>query len=743
MAAYNSVRRAKPAHQPLCRLERGGRLRLSGQSPTIEYIESLVQQGAYPAAEAACRAAIEKSPTEHKAWAWLGMLQLAQGRLAEGEAPLRRAIELHPHDARYFNTLCLALRGQNKMAEAEQIAHKALALVDSAEHWVNLGNCLFDQQKWTGAVAAYEQALARNPNDHESWRNMGAAEQSLGRLDRAQAALDRSLTIAPTDVNTQIRYALLQVQRGEIARGIHFAKSVLTQMPDLVPAWLLLGNAERLRDNLAEAEAAYREAVKRAPRDHDSRYNLGLVLLQRAQFFEAEAWMRQLVMENQNDADAWMVLGGSMHAQARMTEAIDAMRRSVAIRPNPTVHSKLVVALHYDINQLPEQILREHQTWDAVHARPLLPPTPPVARPTAGRKLRLGFSALDFCGGPSGCLGLRALECLDKNACSIVCYSDRVAEDEYTDRFRAVADTWHVSMSWPDEQLVEQIRQDEIDVMFDMAAHVGRRLLAFARKPAPLQITWLGYTGTTGMAAMDGILADRFHIRPGEEAWYSETVMRMPHDYACYGASPKAPPVAPLPAKANGFVTFGSFNNPAKYSRQTLDAWSSILRRVPGSRLFLKYGGLNQPDAHQWMRGEFTRRGIAADRILLEGWSTNLDTMGQYGLLDLALDTQPYSGGLTTCEALWMGVPVICCPGRGFATRHATSHVTNAGLGQFVTDNMDQYVDKAVEWAGRIDDLAALRSTMRAQVAASPLCDGPGYARDLLTLLQEAFAAKC
>jgi protein O-GlcNAc transferase len=163
---------------------------------------------------------------------------------------------------------------------------------------------------------------------------------------------------------------------------------------------------------------------------------------------------------------------------------------------------------------------------------------------------------------------------------------------------------------------------------------------------------------------------------------------------------------------------------------------------VPGSRLFLKYGGLNQRDAHQWLRGEFTRRGIAADRIAMEGWSPNLDTMAQYGHVDLALDTQPYSGGLTTCEALWMGVPVICCPGRGFATRHSTSHVTNAGFGQFVSENMDQYVDKAVEWAGRIDELAVLRSTMRQQVAASPLCDGSGFARDLLALVRDAYEAK-
>jgi protein O-GlcNAc transferase len=668
---------------------------------------------------------------------------LAQQRPVEAEQPLRRAIELFPHDARYWHNLCLSLRGQSRLADAEVAARNALALLDSYEHWASLGNCLYELQQWEPARQAFEQAVARNPNDADTWRNLGGAEQALGRLDRAQYALERSLNLAPANVPSQLRYAMLHVQRGNIEEGVQFAKAILGQMPDLVQAWLLLGNAERLRDNLPAAEAAYRQAVSRFPRDHDSRFNLGLVLLQRAQFCEAEAWMRQLVAENAHDPDAWTVLGASLHAQARMGEAIDAMRRAVTLRPQHSAHSKLLVALHYDAAHTPEQILAEHRAWAATYAQPFAPATPPVARPlSAGRKLRIGFIAMDFSGGPSGFLGLRGLECLDKSQCSVVCYSDRVTEDEYTERFRAAADLWHVSMGLSDEELIKQVRRDEIDVLIDMGGHVGRRLMVFARRPAPYQATWLGYTGTTGMETMDGLIADRFHVRPGEESWYAETVLRMPHDYICYGAPTGVAPVEPLPALSSGCVTFGCFNNPAKYSPLILDVWSSILRRVPRSRLLLKYGGLNQPDAQRWLLGEFSRRGIAAERIVLEGWSFNREVMQRYGAVDLALDTQPYSGGLTTCEALWMGVPVVCCPGRGFATRHSTSHMTNAGYGQFVAADIESYVDLAVQWAGRLEDLAALRAGMREQVANSPLCDGAGYAKDFLQMLQTAFETK-
>lgn len=716
---------------------------MTDQLPTIEDVENLVRQGVFDAAQALCGTILNQRPGEHRAWAWLGMLHLTQGRMVEAELPLKRALELFSQDARYWNNLCLCLRGQSKFGEAEIAARNALTLFDSNEHWASLGNCLYDQQLWEPAIQAYEQALARNSSDADSWRNLGAAEHAVGRLERAQHALDRSLSLSPNDASTQIRFALLQVQRGDINRGVQFANAVLMQNPDLVPAWLLLGNAERMRDNLPQAEAAYRQAVARAPRDHDSRFNLGLVLLQQSQFCEAEAWMRQLVQENPNDPDAWTVLGAAKHAQARMTEAIAAMRHSVALRPNPTTHSKMIVALHYDASYSPEQILEEHRQWNAAYARDVVPMPPPVAQSgRAGRPLRIGFVAVDFSGGPSGCLGLRALECFEKSACSVVCYSDRLAEDEFTDRFRATADVWHVSMGLSDAELARLVRRDEIDVLVDMGGHVGRRLLAFAQRPAALQVTWLGYTGTTGLEAMDGLIADRFHVRPGEESYYSETVLRMPHDYICYGAPPRAPHVEPLPALANGFITFGCFNNPAKYAPQVLDAWCEILRRVPNSQLLLKYGGLAQPDAQTWLRGEFTRRGVAGERIQLLGWSSNLDTMRQYGQVDVALDTWPYSGGLTTCEALWMGVPVVCSPGRGFASRHSTSHMTNAGYGQFVAENLAAYVELAVNRVHRLDELATLRAGMREQVAGSPLCDGPRFAKDFLTLLTRAHAAK-
>jgi predicted O-linked N-acetylglucosamine transferase (SPINDLY family) len=268
--------------------------------------------------------------------------------------------------------------------------------------------------------------------------------------------------------------------------------------------------------------------------------------------------------------------------------------------------------------------------------------------------------------------------------------------------------------------------------------HTGQRLEVFARKAAPFQVTWLGYVGTTGMAAMDGLVADAIHVRPGEEPYYVERVLRMPNGYACYAAPRDAPEVGELPALASGQVTFGCFNNPAKFTSAMLDAWAAILLRVPGSRLLLKFYGLDDDGVRAGLEGQFTRRGVASERVILEGQAEHRDFLEGYSRVDLALDTQPYSGGLTTCEALWMGVPVVTFPGRTFAGRHAASHLTHAGFPHFVARDLSGYVELAVSWARQPEALAIVRERMREQMLVSPLCNAERFARDFLDLLREA-----
>jgi predicted O-linked N-acetylglucosamine transferase (SPINDLY family) len=707
----------------------------------LAQIERLAQLGQWEAAENACRELTQRMPQAHEGWAWRGMLALVQGRCAEAESCLREALARYDRDPHIWGNLSLALRFQGRRGEAEEAARRALALSDAADFWSHLGNCLFDQARWDEAAEAYRQALARSGHEAQVWTNLGAALHAAGRQDEAQSAFERSLALRPDDPATLTRAALLALERGRPRDASELAEAALMRQPQLAPAWVVLGNARRLQDDLAGAEAAYRQAVQILPGYRDARYNLALVLLQRLSFCEAEQWVRPLVEENPADAEAWTVLGGALHAQSRIDEALAAFQRSVELKPDPLRHSKWLVALHYSPTIDAWQLGQAHRVWDETYARPLLPPTPPgLARRGGEERLRVGLVGMDFTIGPTGFLALAALERLDRRQCWLACYADRAWEDAFTARFRQAADAWRVVWNLSDEALAEQVRRDEIDVLVDLGGHVGRRLLAFARRPAPRQVTWLGYVGTTGLSAMDGLIADRFHVPPGEEDAYTETVLRMPHDYICYGPPDDAPPVEPLPALERGRWTFGCFNNPAKFHPGLFDLWAQILRRVPDACLLLKYGGLDQPLLQARICQQFAARGVDPARLIFEGWSEHRQLLARYGQVDLALDTQPYSGGLTTCEALWMGVPVVTFPGRTFASRHATSHLHHAGLSIFVASSPQEYVDLAVSWSQRPDALAALRAGLREQVRRSPLCDAATFARDWLELMRRTLA---
>jgi predicted O-linked N-acetylglucosamine transferase (SPINDLY family) len=319
----------------------------------------------------------------------------------------------------------------------------------------------------------------------------------------------------------------------------------------------------------------------------------------------------------------------------------------------------------------------------------------------------------------------------------VVCYADRDTAGAYAERFRATTDLWRLTDGLSTAQFVELVRSDQIDCLVDLMGHAGRRLPVFAQRPVPLQVTWFGYVGTTGLAAIDCLLADRFHVSPDEESNYVESVICLPHGYACYGPPGDAPDVANLPGASAGHVTFGCFNNPRKFSPRILDAWAEILRRVPTALLLLKFGGLDQADMQKELQARFRQGGIDNPRIAFEGWSPHQELLTAYNRVDLALDTQPYSGGVTTCEALWMGAPVITWPGRTFAGRHAVSHLTNAGYPKFVAANREGYVELAVEWANRLEELAAIRRAMREQVRQSALCDEVRFARDFLKVLRQ------
>jgi predicted O-linked N-acetylglucosamine transferase (SPINDLY family) len=318
---------------------------------------------------------------------------------------------------------------------------------------------------------------------------------------------------------------------------------------------------------------------------------------------------------------------------------------------------------------------------------------------------------------------------------NITVYSDRLGTDFMTDRMKGSVDCWNETAALSDDSLLSKIREDQIDILFDLAGHTAQnRLMVFAQRGAPIQITWAGYVGTTGLESMDYILADPYQVSPEMEPYYSEKVLRMPHGYITFFPPTDAPEVGPLPADSNGYVTFGAMCNPAKVNEQVIALWEQILEQVSNSRMLLCYSGWPDSGNQDRIRQQLAKSSLF-ERFIFDYVSGPSKTMEAYNRVDISLDTFPYSGGLTTCEAMYMGVPTVTWPGNTFAGRHSLSHLMNVGLEEMVASSMDEYVAIAVKLANDLEQLRAKRAGLRQCMLESPLCNGPLFAQDFAALM--------
>jgi protein O-GlcNAc transferase len=661
-------------------------------------------------AESIARAVVQTSPDSADVHAQLGRIFFALQLPEDAERHSRMAAQLAPDRADLLHDLAVACESLNKLADAEESYRRALAIdPDSAPTHHNLGRLLASLRRLPEAEAAYRRALAIKPDLAESANNLGNVLLATGRAEAAVESFRQALQVQPqsADFSTNLGRALLALGLPEEAEAA--CRAATMWAPDNALAWSNLAGALQAPARSAEALAAHRRALEllppKTPIESALRNNLAASLLTNGCSAEAEA----------------------------------EFRRANALAPDDSeMHSALLACSQYCDAATPEQLAGEHALWDIRFASSLQSTwTKYEPQRRGGRPMRLGFVSADLCEHPVGNFLVRTLECLDHSECWVVCYHDRRETDAVSERIRAAADNYVTSASLDHAALARRIQDEEIDILFDLSGHtVGNRLLTFARKPAPIQITWLGYEGTTGLSAMDYIVANRHTIRPGEDTWYRERVLRLPDTYVCFDPPAAAPDVSPLPALESGAVTFASFSNPAKLSDRTIQAWADILRRVAGSRLLLKYGPLADPANQQRFRGQFAAAGVDPQRIMFAGWTSHAETLAEYCRVDVALDPLPFSGSATTCDALWMGVPVVTCPGPTFATRHTTSHLETIGLASFVARDHAHYVDLAAAWASDLTRLAEVRARLRTQMADSPLCDGPRFARQFLDMLQ-------
>lgn len=568
---------------------------------------------------------------------------------------------------------------------------------EGAELWSDLGIALFRQGRRDEALDCFRKAVTINPGHAKGWTNLGNALKECGRYHDAVAACRRAFELEPTLAEGRPNLGAALLAAGEYAEATKLYYEEAVRTPSSSHCWLQAGEAYQEAGLVTRAVTCYRKALTLDKNNSGLMFRLGSVLL----------------------------------GLCETGRAADLIRRALSDGvENPSDHSALLMSLNYLPDACQEELSREACLWGTSHGVGL-PWLGPVDT-NSTRKLRIGYVSSDFHRHPVGTFLRPALICHDRDQFEIFCYSNSYREDEVTVELKKGSDYWRLIAGQNDCQVAGMIRRDRIDILVDLSGHTGdNRLTLLSHKPAPVQVSWLGYCYTTGIAGVDYLISDSDTTLPGEERYYSEQVIRLPNSRFCYLAPQFIPEVEPLPAQENGIITFGSFNNPVKINDEVMAAWAGVLHAVPGSRLILKGKSFKSSQVRRKYRRVFALHDIDHSRIEFRESSPHFLMMTEYGDVDIALDTFPFTGGLTTCEALWMGVPVVTLRGDTPISRQSASFLRLVGMGELIAETVVEYVEIARRLAESPLHLADIRESLRSRMASSPLCDGTHFAQDL------------
>ena len=612
---------------------------------------------------------LAKAPAHAHANHLLGLVEHQLGDNEAAERMITKAIALHGGDASFYNNLSVVLQGLGRTEEAVKNCRRALAIEpDNFKAHVNLGNYLRELGHIPEAGGCYKKAIFLQPDNAEVHNNMGIVLTDLGYVDHAVASFTKALSIKPDYAEAHRNLGNTFLEHGFVSKAIDCFGKALAIRPDFASAQNNLGIALKDRGCLSEAIACYRKAL--------------------------------------------------------------------AIRPDyPLAHSNLIGVLNFvpDITQ--DEIYNESLLWGKKHGQ-----RPTAAEPVYGntlqtrRRLKIGYLSPDFCSHSVASFFEPLLTAHNRKAVEIFCYANVMRADFVTNRMKSAADHWCSIAGMSDVKVAARVRRDRIDILVDLAGHTAKnRLLVFAHKPAPIQVSWLGYPNTTGLRTVDYRLTDAIADPAGEaDRLHSEKLIRLEHGFLCYHAEASAPEVCPLPCQEQDRITFGSFNNLTKVSSEVVKVWAEILRALPDSRLLLKSKQLADEQTRLRYLEMFGKHGVTAERIELFGWLPKKEIhFGLYHKVDIALDPFPYNGTTTTCEALWMGVPVVTLCGERHAGRVGASIMHRIGLQELVAHSGGEYVAIAQALASDLKRLLILRSGLRDRMQGSELMDSKLFTESL------------
>ena len=633
------------------------------------------------------------------------------GQLQQAEPLCRQIVQADASHAGALHLLGLIAARTGRDDLAVDYLDAALRLEpDFADAHNVLGIVLVKQRRLAEAVASFRRAVRARPDHAVAHTNLGNALREQGELDAAVASFREALRLKP----------------------------------DLAEAYNNLGSILQEQGQLEEAEVCLRQALRLKPASAEISFNLGLLLWKREKVEEAIACNQQAVRLKPDHAEAHANLGNGLMERGQLDDAIAAYRVALRLKPDAAhIHSNLVRTLHYHPGYDMQAIREECRRWTSRHAEPLENEIQPHTNlPDPERRLRVGYVSPDFRDHVDSFFLVPLLSNHDHRQFEIFCYARVAHPDTLTERLRGYADVWRNIVGHSDSQIAGLVRNDQIDILVDLKLHTAdNRLLVFARKPAPVQVAWLGYPGTTGLSTVDYRLTDPYLDLPGLfDAFYAEESLRLPDTFWCYDPMTDQPPVNALPALESGAVTFGCLNAFCKVNDGCLALWARVLRAVPKSRLLLQ---APRGPARDKVLATLHQQGIAAARVLFADKRPRPEYLKLYHQIDLCLDPLPYNGHTTSLDAFWMGVPTLTLLGKTVVGRAGWSQLCNLDLKELAAETPEQYVALAARLAGDLPRFQELRRTLRQRMSQSPLMDANRFARNVELAYRQMWRRWC
>lgn len=742
---------------------------MNGQPNDLQTAVTLHQAGELDRAEALYRDVLRATPSQPDALHLLGVIEHQRGRNEAAVELIAQAISVCPGHATYHNNLGAAHNALGRVTDAHQQFCRAVELNPNyPDARINLGSVFQQWNRLNEAAEEFRAAIRLQPEMANAHYRLGVILRKQGQTSDAIHAQEQAMRLRPDFAEASHQMAALLRESGQEVAAIEYLERLCQQRPADMPARFELGKLLLDGGRLDEAAVCFNEVIEREPGHYGAHDNLGVIYLTQRRFAEgAESCRTAISLKPDlarahnslgsiyleqgllaaavecfqttlryapNSAEAYSNLASVLLVQGRPGESVAAYRRSLELNPNLIrAHSNLLMLLHYDPDSTPEEIFAEHIRWNEQHAA-VKPQYHAFANsPDPQRRLRIGYLSADFRAHSVAHFMQPVLAGHDADRVEVTCYSDVAVPDAVTGQIQAHVPRWRNIFGKDDDAVFRMIQEDGIDVLVDLAGHTGgNRLLVLARRAAPVQVTHLGYGGTTGVPAVDYRLSDEIADPPGETRRHTEELVCLPQGIFCYAPQPHCPEVSAPPTASNGFMTFGSFNNLSKVNEQVVDLWAELLRGVLRSKLLMKCCSFADEATRDRYLKLFAQRGISADRLQLTGQLPSLrDHLALYGQVDLALDSFPYTGATTTCEALWMGVPVVTLRGNQYVGRLSASLLSRVGLTELIADSKQEYLTIIQELSGNPKRLAQMRSSLRERMSSSSICDARQGARGL------------